>query len=78
MNGFPGLTIPDDSCFALVSDTDGGNLIGLYIGFSEDYVSGVELGGPDVLGPVFNPTRLRVNLFELLLSYGGCAALPVE
>ena len=65
MNRFAGFAIPEDGRFALIGDADGGDLIGLYVGFSQDYVSGVELRRPDVFGPVFDPAGLGVKLSRI-------------
>src|SRR6185369_9454581 len=59
MNRFSGLTIPNNSCFPLIGDSDCGDLIGLYVRLSENNVRGVDLGGPDVFRAMFDPAGLR-------------------
>lgn len=57
--------IPDDRRLALVGNTDGLDLRGGNAGFGERFTCGGELDAPDLLGVVFDPAGLGVDLLQL-------------
>ena len=61
-----GVFIPKDNGFALVRNTDCGNLVHFYLVVHNDSLHHAELAFEKFLGIVLNPARLRVVLRELL------------
>ena len=65
MEGLPGGSIPDHSCFALIRDPQSSYLPGIDGALLESFTESPELGLPDFRGIVFHPAGLRKNLSEL-------------
>ncbi len=71
VNGLAGDAVPHHRGFALVGDTDGGNVLGRDIRPLQRLAAGRHRRGPDVLRLVFDPARGRKMLREFLLR-GRC------
>ena len=67
VNRLTGLTLPNDGGFTLVGDADGGNFVGVDIGFRQHFDQRRALRGPNLHRVVLNPAWLRINLFEFTL-----------
>ena len=55
VDGFTGVTIPEDGGFALVGDADGGEVMGADFGDAEGFDGDGDLGDPNFLGEMFYP-----------------------
>jgi hypothetical protein len=67
VNRFARRPLPNNDCFPLISDSNRGN-----IGFRElrrrqRLAHYVALARPDFLGVMFDPSRLRIMLFKLVV-----------
>ncbi len=60
-----GRSVPGEDGFALVGDSDGRHVVDAH--GADHLVQGVAGGGPDLVGVVLDPTRLRVVLRELAI-----------
>ncbi len=78
VNRLSRLPVPDDSGLALIGDADSGNLIGPGVRVRKHAPGGIQLRRPDLFGTVFDPSGLRVELFEFLLRYSDRLALAVK
>ena len=60
--------VPDDHCFALVGDANRSHILRLCLRLPDCRFCDCDDTGPDLFRVMFDPTRLRVELPELLLS----------
>jgi hypothetical protein len=77
-NWLAGFAVPQDCGFALVGDTDGGNILGLCVGSGERFQGDPDLRRRNLLGIVFHPTGLGKYLIELALRDGSHFAIAIE
>ena len=60
--------VPDDRCLALVGDADRGDVVEVGAGVLQRCAGSLELGFPDLVGVVLDPSGVRVVLLELALG----------
>jgi hypothetical protein len=77
-NRRPGRPVPDDGRFALVRDADAGDVTRGDPGLAQRRLGAAKLCRPDLAGIVLDPTRLRIDLAELLLRRSDDAAAAIE
>ena len=77
-DGTTGVLIPDYGSFALVRNTDTGNISRSNIQLAHCLVHQAYLGSPDFLGIVLHPACLRIILRKLLLRYAADFSLLVK
>src|SRR5262249_4206255 len=78
MNRLACFPIPDNCGLAVISNSDGDNLIGLHPGISQYHVCSVDLRRPDIFRAMLYPAGSWIELLEFLLSNRGCAPLSIE
>src|SRR5690606_40777692 len=78
VNGFAGLSIPDQCGFALIGDADGRHIASRDPGLAQRRLDRPDHAFPDFLGIMFYPAILGENLGELLLTHPGNAAILRE
>src|SRR5439155_18246366 len=70
--------VPDHGSFALIRDSDAGDIGGSQSRLAERFGRGVQLRGPNLRRIVFHPAGLGENLAKLLLRRRNDAAAVVE
>ena len=70
--------IPDDGRLPLVGDADGGDVLRPGADLVHGREGHAQLGGPDLVGIVLHPARLRVILGKLLLRDAADLACLIE
>jgi hypothetical protein len=78
MNRDASAAVPDHRGFALVGDADGANVAGREPGFDERLACGGQLTAPNGHRVMFDPTRLRVDLWQLLLGKCNDTAIRIK
>ena len=78
VDGFAGFTIPDDSGFALVGDTDSGYVVGGQVLGCQGILGNLQLSLPDGIGVVFHPARLGVDLLKFPLGSRHNMSVMIE
>ena len=78
VDGLAGLPVPNHRGFALICNTDGSHLAVGAGGLAQGVLAHLQSGFPDLLGVVFNPAGLRIDLGEFLLCNGKGAAVFLE
>ncbi len=73
-----GVLVPNYGSFALVRNTDAGNISRSNIQLAHCLVHQAYLGSPDFLGIVLHPACLRIILRKLLLCYAADLSLLVK
>jgi hypothetical protein len=78
MHGFSRFAIPDDGCFTLVCDADGGNLFAFDFRRRDRVADALELDFENLFRIMFDPTWFWEKLREFMLSDADCFSLTVE
>ena len=75
---FTRFQIPYYRRFPLVGNTDGHDIFGCAVGILHGLGDGIFLGLPDLIGVMFDPARLGIDLGKLLLPNAENVGIPVE
>ncbi len=67
IHSLAGFAIPDHGSFTLVGNADGGNRSAVQTDVGRGLGRNANLGRPDFLRVMLNPTRLRIDLAEFFL-----------
>jgi len=78
VNWLTGLSIPNDGRLTLVGDSNRHNIAGAQSCLGDNLVHNMTLCVPDLQSIMFDPTRVRKNLFKLLLGNGMNTTMPVK
>ncbi len=72
------LPIPHDGCFALIGDAQSHHVAGAHTSLAQDFHRRAELRRKNRVGIMLDPTGLRVDLLELMLSRPSDFARLIE
>ncbi len=78
MDGASRLAVPQHGSFALVGDPDGRQIARLEVRLLHGFGDHLLRAEPDLVGIVFHPAGLGIDLFVFLLGRGGDPPRPVE
>ena len=77
-NGLTCCSVPEDSCFSLIGDTDTAQILRIDAQKRHTLRGHCQLRGPDLLGIVLHPARLGEDLPEFSLGSGADIAFVIE
>ena len=78
VDGLTGVLVPNDGGFALVGDTNSGDVSGSGTGVGHSLLGDLQLSGPNLYSVMLNPTGLGEDLSEFLLCHTAHLTLLIE